>query len=95
MTQQIKDRKNYTRRTNSNGEDVAPTLTASIAKGVQNQLDFGGGYVIEHYKKHSSTKKKIIHCSFCFELFSGECEEVCGCLAARKAHEWFVYKKVN
>lgn len=42
--------KKYTRRTNSNGEDVAPTLTASISKGVQNQLDFGGGYVIDYFR---------------------------------------------
>jgi len=34
-------------------------------------------------------------CSFNFELWSGECREVSGCLAARRCHDWFVYGKVK
>lgn len=33
--------------TNSNGEDVAPTLTQDLAKQTGNQQQTGGGYVIE------------------------------------------------
>ena len=36
------------RVTNSNGGDVAPTLTASIRSHTEQQMERGGGYVIEH-----------------------------------------------
>lgn len=39
----------YARRCNSNGEDFAPTITCTIAKGVQRQLDYGGGYVLDYF----------------------------------------------
>jgi len=39
----------YTRRVNSNGDDVAPTITCTISKGVQRQLDNGGGYVLDYF----------------------------------------------
>ena len=35
---------------NSKGEEVMPTITATQAKGIQAQMDFGGGYVIELFR---------------------------------------------
>lgn len=40
----------YVRRVNSNGEDIAPTITCTISNGVQRQLDYGGGYVLDYFK---------------------------------------------
>lgn len=34
------------RRTNSNGEDIYPTVDCCIRKGCSSQLDRGGGYVL-------------------------------------------------
>lgn len=42
-------KKVYTRRVNSNGGDVAPTITCTISKGMQRQLDNGGGYVLDYF----------------------------------------------
>lgn len=39
----------YVRRCNSNGEDIAPTITCTISKGVQRQLDNGGGYILDYF----------------------------------------------
>lgn len=44
-------KRKYVRRLNSNGEDVAPTICSTIYKGVQRQLDNGGGYVLDYLKK--------------------------------------------
>lgn len=41
----------YTRRTNSNGENVAPTICATFAKLVQRQLDNAGGYVLDRFRR--------------------------------------------
>ena len=43
-------RRTYLRRVNSKGEEVMPTITATQAKGIQAQMDFGGGYVIEVFR---------------------------------------------
>lgn len=42
----------YVRRINSNGGDIAPTITCTISKGVQRQLDNGGGYVLDYFVVH-------------------------------------------
>jgi hypothetical protein len=39
------------------------------------------------------TRKGTEWCAFDFELWSGECREACGCLAARRCHDWLVYTK--
>ena len=39
----------YTRRVNSNGGDVMPAICATICKGVQNQLDKSGCYVLDFF----------------------------------------------
>lgn len=39
----------YTRRVTSNGADVFPAICATICKGVQNQLDKSGCYVLDYY----------------------------------------------
>lgn len=44
-------KKNYTRRCNSNGEDVYPTVCATIGKGTQNQLDVAGAYILDYIRK--------------------------------------------
>lgn len=41
----------YTRRVNSNGGDVMPAICASIFKGVQNQMDKSGCYVMDFFRK--------------------------------------------
>lgn len=43
----------YTRRVNSNGGDVMPAVCATICKGIQNQLDRSGGYVLDFFRKNS------------------------------------------
>lgn len=43
--------KQYTRRLNSNGGDIAPSICATICKGVQRQLDNAGSYVLDFYRK--------------------------------------------
>ena len=43
--------KTYTRRVNSNGEDVYPTVCATQYKGVQQQMDRGGYYILDFYRK--------------------------------------------
>ena len=40
----------YTRRVNSNGGDVMPAICATICKGVQNQLDKSGCYVLDFFR---------------------------------------------
>lgn len=49
MMPENEPKKVYTRRVNSNGDDVSPTITCTISKGVQRQLDNGGGYVLDYY----------------------------------------------
>lgn len=49
MITRTSPKKVYTRRVNSNGDDVSPTITCTISKGVQRQLDNGGGYVLDYY----------------------------------------------
>ena len=45
--------KTYTRRVNSNGEDVYPTVCATQYKGVQQQMDRGGiTYLISTARNH-------------------------------------------
>ena len=39
------------RATNSNGEDVAPTICTTICKGTQRQLDNSGAYALEYKRK--------------------------------------------
>ena len=51
-------KRKYTRRVNSNGEDVMPTICSTFYKGVQRQLDNGGGYVLDYFIR---TKKETIH----------------------------------
>jgi len=70
--------------TNSNGEDVAPAVCACISKGVSNQLASSGGFILEKRKK---TRK-----CFNFELYDKGGSEVCGCLSARRAHDWLIYE---
>lgn len=41
------------------------------------------------------TRKGTEWCAFDFELWSGECREACGCLAARRCHDWLVYTKLK
>ena len=41
----------YTRRVNSNGGDVMPAICATICKGVQNQLDKSGCYVLDFFRR--------------------------------------------
>lgn len=49
MMHENEPEKVYLRRVNSNGDDVSPTITCTISKGVQRQLDNGGGYVLDYY----------------------------------------------
>ena len=42
----------YTRRVNSNGEDVSPSVCACYYKAPQRQADNGGGYVLDYFKKN-------------------------------------------
>ena len=42
--------KKYIRRVTSNGEDVYPTVCATQYKGVQQQMDKGGYYILEYVK---------------------------------------------
>lgn len=49
MIHESESEKVYTRRVNSNGDDVSPTITCTISKGVQRQLDNGGGYVLDYF----------------------------------------------
>lgn len=48
-----KDRhgKIYTRRVNSNGEDVYPTVCATQYKMPQQQGDLSGAYILDYFKK--------------------------------------------
>jgi len=46
--------KQYTRRLNSNGGDVAPTICTTICKGTQRQLDNAGCYVLDFYREKPS-----------------------------------------
>lgn len=39
----------YTKRCNSNGEDVFPTVCCGICKGTQRQLDNSGSYIPDYY----------------------------------------------
>lgn len=41
----------YTRRVTSNGEEVYPTVCATHYKGVQQQMDVGGGYVLDYMRR--------------------------------------------
>lgn len=41
----------YTRRVNSNGEDVSPSVCACYYKAPQRQADNSGGYVLDFYRK--------------------------------------------
>ena len=50
-------KRKYTRRVNSNGEDVMPTICSPFYKGGQRQLDNGGGYVLDYFLK---PKKEIL-----------------------------------
>ena len=47
-------RRQYTRRLNSNGGDVAPAICATICKGVQRQLDNSGSYVLDFYRVNAT-----------------------------------------
>ena len=40
--------KKYIRRVTSNGEDVYPTVCATQYKGVQQQMDKGGYYILDY-----------------------------------------------
>lgn len=43
----------YTRRVNSNGEEVSPSVCASYFKAPQRQADNSGGYVLDFFKGKS------------------------------------------
>jgi len=77
--------KNASRPTTSNGEDVYSALCACVAKGVSNQLASSGGFILE--KRTRSKDRKV----FNFELYDKGGSDVCGCLSARRAHDWLVY----
>jgi hypothetical protein len=55
--------KKYIRRVTSNGEDVYPTVCATQYKGVQQQMDKGGYYILDYLRKkkctHFTTESKI------------------------------------
>lgn len=70
--------------TNSDGEDVAPTICAGISKCVRNQLAYGGGFMLGERKK---TRK-----CFNLELYDKGSSEVCGCKYARYANDWPIYE---
>ena len=46
------EKRRYTRRCNSNGEDVAPSVCACYYKAPQRQADNSGGYVLDYFKKN-------------------------------------------
>ena len=46
----MQPKKKYTRRINSNGEDVYPTVCATQYKLPQRQGDYSGAYVLDYYK---------------------------------------------
>lgn len=50
-----KAKKKYTRRTNSNGEDVYPTVCATQYKMPQQQGDNGGYYILDYLCRRDST----------------------------------------
>ena len=45
------DSSRYTRRINSNGENVAPSVCACYYKAPQRQADNSGGYVLDFFKR--------------------------------------------
>ena len=47
----------YTRRKNSNGGDVYPTVCATQYKLPQRQGDMQGAYVLEYFVRHKHEKK--------------------------------------
>lgn len=53
-----KKEKKYLKRVNSNGENVAPTICSTIAKLPQQQAAYGGGYVLEYFKKDTTKAKE-------------------------------------
>lgn len=42
------------RSVNSNGGDVYPTVCSTQSKGVQNQMDNGGYYILSFFKKKNN-----------------------------------------
>jgi len=52
------------RATNSNGENVAPTICTTICKGTQRQLDNSGSYVLEWRENNSLQTPLISKCTF-------------------------------
>ena len=51
-------KRRYTRRCNSNGEDVAPSVCACYYKAPQRQADNSGGYILDFFR---SEKRKNLH----------------------------------
>lgn len=49
----------YTRRVNSNGEDVAPSVCACYYKAPQRQADNSGGYVLDFFRKSISPLESL------------------------------------
>ena len=47
MPHNAAEKRRYIYRVNSNGEEVYPTVCATQYKGVQQQMDKGGYYIIE------------------------------------------------
>ena len=55
MPHKDKHGKRYTRRVNSNGEDVYPTVCATQYKMPQQQGDLSGAYILDYFKKRKKT----------------------------------------